>query len=200
MNDPIRLTSLHNLSSRQNGSAPAHDEVTKHSAPLQNDAPLPDVSVLIEACAAWNYAQWGVFGPHRLAHSVELFMRAAEDDGALPLTLVALRGERPLGMASLVQHDGDMRPELGPWLASVFVHPNERRQGVADRLIEAVTGLARARGEPRLYLFTPDCEALYERHGFRAFETTRYQGLPCTIMVKALDPMEEPNGHAPASA
>lgn len=188
MNDTITITSLHDASSFQ------------RPPPSGEASPPQNVSALIEACAAWNYAQWGVFSPYRLADSVELFMRAAEDDGALPLTLIAHREAYPLGMASLVQRDGDMRPELGPWLASVFVHPNARRQGIADRLIEAIIRLARARGESRLYLFTPDCQALYERHGFRALETARYRGRFCTIMVKALDPMEEPKGHAPASA
>ncbi|MFC0267241.1 GNAT family N-acetyltransferase [Kushneria aurantia] len=153
-------------------------------SPAYDISPLSQYPQFIEACAAWNYGQWGVYSPWGLADSVQIFMHAAEDESVLPLTRVAHSGERLLGMASLVAQDGDARPDLGPWLASVFVHPSYRRRGIAHRLIEAIVAASEARGDTALYLFTPDQQALYRRHGWRNMGEIDHHGLVCTLMVR----------------
>jgi ribosomal protein S18 acetylase RimI-like enzyme len=71
-------------------------------------------------------------------------------------------------------------PEAGPggapsdgatWhLVAMWVRPERRGQGIADRLVEAVCDLARARGAVRVALWVADAnpraQALYRRLGF----------------------------------
>ena len=69
-----------------------------------------------------------------------------------PQTFVLLVDDRPIGTASLVDHDLDTRPDLTPWLAGVFVVPEARGRGHAARLIGAVEAAGRAAAIPSLWL------------------------------------------------
>ena len=98
-----------------------------------------------------------------------------------------MKGERPVGTASLVADDMSDRPELTPWLASVFVLPEWRGQGIASRLVQRVEAEACANGIGYFYLYTPDQQALYRRLGWRDRETRTYRGEAVTIMDRRLD-------------
>ncbi|MCG8291836.1 GNAT family N-acetyltransferase [Pseudomonas entomophila] len=84
--------------------------------------------------------------------------------------LVALDGDRLLGSAALAVDDLPERPELGPWLACVFVSPQARGQGLAERLIEGICKHARDSGISTLYLHTHDQHAYYAKRGWRLVE------------------------------
>jgi GNAT superfamily N-acetyltransferase len=51
--------------------------------------------------------------------------------------LVALDQDQLLGGDVLAADDLSSRPDLGPWLACVFVTPSARGTGIAEQLIEA---------------------------------------------------------------
>jgi GNAT superfamily N-acetyltransferase len=51
-----------------------------------------------------------------------------------------------LGFAMPVTHDMDTRMDLSPWLAGVFVSPEQRRYGVGAALVQRVIVEARALG------------------------------------------------------
>lgn len=52
----------------------------------------------------------------------------------LPLTLVALENDQPLGMASLRENDG-IQPHRAPWLGSLVVDPVHRNQKIVEQSI-----------------------------------------------------------------
>jgi N-acetylglutamate synthase-like GNAT family acetyltransferase len=114
-------------------------------------------------------------------------MQADLQKKAIPTTFVALgeAGEL-MGSASLLEHDMQIHQELTPWLASVFVHPDHRRRGVATSLVERGIEEARALGVETLYLYTEDQERLYGRLGWREMERRDYMGYPVVIMELAL--------------
>src|SRR5436189_111966 len=58
------------------------------------------------------------------------------NDNSIPLTLVALFNDKPVGMCSLRENDG-IRPDLLPWLGSLVVDPDYQKQGIGERLINA---------------------------------------------------------------
>ncbi len=60
------------------------------------------------------------------------------------MTFVASASGNLLGSAMLVAQDMDTRTDLTPWLASVFVAPEHRRQGIATKLIAQVVDAAKA--------------------------------------------------------
>jgi predicted N-acetyltransferase YhbS len=123
--------------------------------------------------------------PHVTAATYEERLRSEALGQPLPRTWVALVDGEPAGCARLVAADHPARPDLTPWLASVFVSPVWRRRGIASALVQTVQQAAQAAGFPALYLFTEDQARLYARQGFVAFGTVARvdDGSPCDLMV-----------------
>ena len=158
---------------------------------------LADHREQIPRLAEWLHAQWGYLHEDDSVERRGLRLESRATRGGVPVTFVAVEGETLLGSASLVVDDLETRPELTPWLASVFVAPEHRGRGVASALVRRVVEEARSSGIDRLYLWTTDQERLYARLGWAPVERTRFQGED--IVVMAIDPhaQERPN-EAPA--
>ncbi|MGH7573337.1 MAG: GNAT family N-acetyltransferase, partial [Gemmatimonadota bacterium] len=115
-----------------------------------------------------------------------------------PVAFVAVDGDTLLGSASLVHDDLETRPEIGPWLASVYVPPEHRRRGVASALVQRVVKEALDQDVSLLYLWTTDQERLYAGLGWRPVERTRFRDED--IVVMAIEPAgvsNRPNELAP---
>ena len=84
--------------------------------------------------------------------------------------LIALEGNQLQGGAALARADLPRRPDLGPWLACVFITPVARGKGLAERLIEGVCAQAKACGETRIYLHTQDQHDYYAKRGWTVRE------------------------------
>jgi GNAT superfamily N-acetyltransferase len=120
---------------------------------------------LAEVTAQWRWDAFARDGERSFAQLLadeRLAAAAAE----MPRTLVAIEEGRPVGMASLVAHDLEERPDLGPWLAGVFVLPECRRQGYAARLVRAVEAISWEASIDRLWLYTRTAERLYASLGW----------------------------------
>jgi len=104
----------------------------------------------------------------------------------VPTGFVAVLDEVVVGMACLVAHDMETRPELTPWLATVLVAPDYRGRGIGSALSERVVAEARALAFSKVYLVTFDKTSFYARLGWSNLERTDYLGLPATIMIRAL--------------
>ena len=82
------------------------------------------------------------------------------------------------------------RPDLSPWLAGVFVAPEQRRRGIGEALVERVVQETRALSILQLYLYTAGSGALYLRLGWSVVERTFYRELwgeqEITIMKLAM--------------
>lgn len=100
--------------------------------------------------------------------------------------LIALDGERLLGGAALARADLALRPDLGPWLACVFVTPEARGQGLAEQLIEGISQAAKQRGLPRLYLHTQNKQDYYGKRGWTVLERFRAWDNEQWLMVRDL--------------
>ena len=55
--------------------------------------------------------------------------------GEIPLGVIALDREDLCGFALLVPQDFELRPNLSPWLAGVFVRPQHRLRGVGSAFV-----------------------------------------------------------------
>lgn len=99
----------------------------------------------------------------------------------VPTTFIAVNDEL-LGSAAVIEHDMDTRMELTPWLASVYVTPEFRKQGIGSKLVLHVMEKAKENNIDKLYLFTPDREAFYARLDWTTIEKTNYHGYDVTIM------------------
>ncbi|MGW4997316.1 GNAT family N-acetyltransferase [Streptomyces hydrogenans] len=123
---------------------------------LWGEARLAALTVSPEAFTM-DLADWRAGGEER--------WRARLDDPTA-LGLVALLGDRPVGLAG-----GLVSPDGVPELRSLWVAPGARGRGLATRLVAAVEEWARERGAPliRLAVLTGNTPArtLYERLGYR---------------------------------
>ena len=87
---------------------------------------------------------------------------------------IAWAGTEPVGLAAaLTERAGHHTGISGEWqLISMWVSPQARGQGVAGRLVAAVSDCARADGADRLTLWVADASAraraFYLRMGFRS--------------------------------
>ncbi|MAC32460.1 MAG: GNAT family N-acetyltransferase [Haliea sp.] len=153
----------------------------------------------VDTLAGWEFGEWGHHHPGRtLAQATALF-RAACGEGGVPSVFAAIVDGAAVGMASLLAQDMDTRPELTPWLASVFVLPAWRGRGIASQLVRRVEGEARDNGIDCFYLFTPDQQSLYRRLGWRDREVCEYHGESVTIMCRRLAEGVTPGRSGPRS-
>lgn len=141
----------------------------------------------VATLAGWTHAAWGHLNPGMTLDDAFERLRGECGAGGVPSVFVAMHDGVPVGTASLVADDMRDRPDLSPWLASVFVLPEWRGQGIASSLVRRVEAEARDSGIALFHLYTPDQQALYRRLGWQAVEERDYRGEAVTIMRRRFD-------------
>jgi predicted N-acetyltransferase YhbS len=131
---------------------------------------LYDNQYCIPTVAGWIYAEFiEHLRPGISLDDVTAALRGRRQH-TMPLTFVAMIDEQCIGTVSLVVNDLKARQDLTPWLASLYVRPDLRGQGVARRLIDHVIDAAAALGFQMLYLRTETAAAYYTRLGWRKID------------------------------
>ncbi|WP_235039990.1 GNAT family N-acetyltransferase [Vreelandella profundi] len=140
----------------------------------------------IMTVAKWTFEAWGHLHPGlTLEEAIELTQAECGSAG-VPSIFVAMKGELPVGTASLIADDMSTRRELTPWLASVFVVPEWRSKGIASALVQRVEAEVLENDMEHFYLYTPDQQALYGRLAWQEEETLEYRGETVTLMSRQL--------------
>ncbi|MBW2622178.1 MAG: GNAT family N-acetyltransferase [Deltaproteobacteria bacterium] len=139
---------------------------------------LPDNKTTISTLAAWHNGMW----PHGSIEYRKMHLRSQVGSRDIPTTFVAMSGKTLLGSASLVRQDLKVRPQLSPWMATVFVAPKYRKYGVGSALVKQVVQEAGRLNKEALYLFTPDKEKFYLALGWSVIERIFYRGEQQSIM------------------
>ena len=147
---------------------------------------LADTPEYIPLIAEWHHNQWSYLENAPTLEQRKSRLKHHLQRNAIPTTFVAWRDEQPVGCASLVANDMQVLSEWIPWLASVYVLPDQRRQGIASMLVQRVATEAKNLGYPRLYLYTEDQMHLYETLGFHASHQRIYRGYEMTVMARDL--------------
>jgi predicted N-acetyltransferase YhbS len=146
---------------------------------------LADCPAVIPQLARWLYDEWGRLLPGASVERGIARLQERIHRDRVPLTFVAFEGESAVGTVSLIDCDMDTRADLSPWLASLYVQPEQRRRGIGASLVEAVVSEARKLGIKTLFLFTDSSEALYARLGWQKMESCIYRGRDVVIMRKS---------------
>ena len=144
---------------------------------------LADHPEFLATLAKWHHAEWGYLRPGDSAEARIARLQGSANRDRIPLTVVGLDDRVLLGSASLVLHDMDTRLELSPWLASVFVGADHRRQGVGAQLVRRIMSEATALKVPLLYLYTVHSEKFYANLGWSLQEHTAYREQNVAIMT-----------------
>ena len=114
--------------------------------------PLDECRQYAAICAHWSYGQWAA--KRDVSFDINLLVykeRAASK--VLPRTFVLCIDSFPAGMVSVKENDMRSRSDLGPWLSALYIMPEYREKGFAERLIEYVKEYARTLGFTAIYLF-----------------------------------------------
>lgn len=131
--------------------------------------------------ADWHHAQWSYLYPGQTLAERTKTMRLHLCDKLIPSTYLAIDHDL-VGSASMIENDMETRPELTPWLASVYVDKPYRNQGIGRALVKHVIDVAANNSIKRLYLFTPDMQSFYQDIGWQFYDRENYHGEEVTIM------------------
>ena len=95
---------------------------------------LVDRPDLLPALARAYEAEWPVwYGPKGRDPVADLTERLRRD--GLPLALVAVGGDEPVGAVALAARSIASHAHLSPWLIGLWVAPERRRMGLGARLV-----------------------------------------------------------------
>lgn len=121
--------------------------------------------------------------PNASVERAENTYQAHLNSDNFPLTLVAISNNQPIAMVSLRDNDG-IREDLMPWLGSLIVHPDYRKQGVGEKLIALAKQRARKMGHEKLYLFAldPALPEWYGKLGWKCIGIDKLYHHPVTVM------------------
>ena len=92
--------------------------------------------------------------------------RRRTDPRKIPLTLVALDHDLPVGMVAINEADLPARPDLAPWLASFYVTPEYRGLGIGSALHDRLIAHAQRLGLTELFLHTEKAARFYLARGW----------------------------------
>lgn len=143
---------------------------------------LADHPDFIPTLAHWHYREWAYLRPDESLESRTTRLRNSCGHRAIPTVIIAFTGETLLGSAALIAHDMETRMNLSPWLAGVFVSPEQRRRGIGSALVQRVIEEATGLGVQRLYLYSPSAQKFYARLGWLLVERTSYRGVDVAVM------------------
>ncbi len=146
--------------------------------------PLSSVPHHASQITDWLWQAFGDGTTREFYHSV---VRSSLNGADLPVTFVALDAhDIPLGTIGFWRCDLISRQDLFPWLAALYVDESARGRGVSEALQQHVIGYAKARGFPRLWLWSA-FRGYYERFGWQAAgEALEYPDKPVSLYCRAL--------------
>ena len=137
----------------------------------------------IDTVAELQFTQWGRLTGYPTLDEYAAFLKQCIRSLRTPHLLVAHSGRTFLGSANLIRCDMDIRPELTPWLAHLFVVPGRRGQGIGAALVRAAVEQARTQGFEQVYLYTSGTlPGFYAQLGFVERERVEYLGKQRTVM------------------
>jgi predicted N-acetyltransferase YhbS len=123
----------------------------------------------ISTVAHWIHREFWSNTARHTPETLAALLRQATRDDAIPLSLLALCGDVPVGTVNLIECDDENRSHLTPWLAALFVLPSYRRRGIGSLLVRTLEERAAALRIVCLYLGT-DNPSFYARLGAKVHE------------------------------
>jgi GNAT superfamily N-acetyltransferase len=145
--------------------------------------PIHHYKTHIPTIAKWHWNEWGHSDPEgSLATWMTALARKTNVD-SIPTGFLALSGTaEPIGSVVLVHVDMSTHPELGPWIAGLYVIPGCRGRGLGSALMQHAMGAAVQMGYMDLYLHTSTAATLYSRLGWTKLFREHYEGELVDVM------------------
>ena len=145
---------------------------------------------------SWSLAFWGNRIPGFSASDwVAFYEQAGSADYAnwdpagtdQALIYLAVIDHEVVGAIALVDFDDlEAFRHLKPWVAAFIVNPELRHSGLGTQILALLEGTARTLGIDRLYLWTEDQTAFYQKRGYRFEAHTSLEQLFFDVLSKDL--------------
>jgi N-acetylglutamate synthase-like GNAT family acetyltransferase len=104
------------------------------------------------------------------------------------LIYLAVQNHEVVGAIALVDFDDlEAFRHLKPWVAAFIVKPERRSSGIGTQMLTLLEDKAKILGIHKLYLWTEDRTAFYERQGYRFEMRSRLGPLSFDVLSKGLD-------------
>ena len=137
-----------------------------------------------------NFAEWEDTLPELTQSAWDDFFRECtmNGDSSLPTTMVGALHGNVVGSVSLeVIDDLAEFAHYTPWITSLVVTPDYRNKGFASQLMQHAHRIAFEMGYSRLFLWTYDQEALYQRLGWSVLHRITFKGRAAVVMARDLE-------------
>ncbi|MCI9434487.1 MAG: GNAT family N-acetyltransferase [Bacilli bacterium] len=127
-----------------------------------------DINIL-NTITTWMYNWWGKDEGYSF-DGIKCFMKHSMQENKLPQTYGLFLDNKIIGMYQFTLEDLDVRTDIYPWLANVYIDENYRKQGYGKILLESVMrNVKNIRNFKEIYLFTKHIN-LFEKFGFEFVE------------------------------
>lgn len=115
--------------------------------------------------STWMYNWWGKKDGYNF-EKVKCFMKHSMQTDRLPQTYGLFLNNKIIGMYQFTLEDLNVRPDIYPWLANVYIDEEYRNKGYARNLLENVKENAKRTIDfDELFLYTKHI-GLYEKFGW----------------------------------
>jgi predicted N-acetyltransferase YhbS len=136
----------------------------------------------IPTLSKWFLREWRDFYGDKTWEVVAETFYARLNRSNIPLSLVAVEDNYPLGTISLLEESISTHQHLAPWLGALYVCEEKRHHRIGKQLIEASVDEARTLGVEQLFIGIRKAESYYLKLGWEIVERTNYHGEEITIM------------------
>jgi GNAT superfamily N-acetyltransferase len=135
---------------------------------------LADAPDVLPQLKAWFLREWApYYGPDGPGDAAD-DLRSSCNRRALPITLIAFRGDELCATGALKAESVETHKHLGPWVAALLVAPKYRRQGIRGQLVDALEELARELGFEQMYYGADVTDRYLDRNGWQPLERVSY--------------------------
>lgn len=120
---------------------------------------------LVKTVSEWIYHEFAEPAGVTFRETHEKFSQTGIN--LFPITFIAVQNQDCAGTVSLFENDLKTQWALTPWLASLYVFPQYRNQGVARELIQHALNKAEEMGYGAVFLRTEQTAEYYKKMGWK---------------------------------
>lgn len=125
--------------------------------------------LILDKITNWMYNWWGEIDGYS-KDAVRCFMKHSMEDNRLPETYGLFLDNEIIGIYQFAYNDLNVRPDIYPWLANVYIDENYRGKGYGRKLLESVFDNAKKTiAFDEIFLYTKH-KGLYEKFGWTFIE------------------------------
>jgi N-acetylglutamate synthase-like GNAT family acetyltransferase len=121
---------------------------------------------LIKKAVHYFWTCWG--SPSNFKFYENCILNSLDTKNKLPKFYIALHEDEIIASYALLTNDLISRQDLMPWLGCLHVNEENRKKGIADKLLKHGLEQTKLKGFPALYLST-DLHNFYEKKGWTIF-------------------------------